>query len=235
MNQTSFTIAGAIAVPRGCGEREEDGIYWELGTGAGGNPLEDFLIDPPFPIEGVSALGVTWHQHEETGVWHLIDWIGSQYWPNPADWLEEVRRFGVSSRLPSTLEFERLTPESRLLIVHAHGFLENAHELLNFQPAPAYRCPLVKDPHSPGEHCASLHWLTLEREEGDDHPQMVERQMPSFHYKAQALPPGFAPKWRPAVIASFPCSRLVVVAGEKTEDRLAAMQKSTLPTAVVDQ
>ena len=40
----------AVPEPRGCGDREEGGVYAESGISASGNPLEHFLFDPPLPL-----------------------------------------------------------------------------------------------------------------------------------------------------------------------------------------
>lgn len=97
----------AIPVPRGCGERKQTAVYCEVGMGPGGRPLEDFLICPPQKINpaelGVRPIGVRLVQHQ--AVWHTLDWMGSEHYPNVADMVEEVRRFGLSRRLPRTLDF----------------------------------------------------------------------------------------------------------------------------------
>ena len=134
---------GAIPVQRGCGERERDGLYWELGTGDGGRPLADFLIDPPLPVPPelpLSAIGVQ-AIVAPNGVVHLADRVGICHYPNVADFIEEAARFGASRRLPKSLfkmtvkvdgvtrpVIECLTPESRLLLAHDRAIIWNWHE-----------------------------------------------------------------------------------------------------------
>ncbi len=47
----------ADPVERGCGEREQGGVYAECGLSPYGTPLEYFLIDPPRPLpEGLDIV-----------------------------------------------------------------------------------------------------------------------------------------------------------------------------------
>ncbi len=59
---------GAIPVERGCGTREEDGLYWELGMGPGGRPLIDFLLDPPL------CIFPPWECRQSSGLMALCTW-----------------------------------------------------------------------------------------------------------------------------------------------------------------
>ena len=79
---------GAIAVRRGCGTRKKGGIYFETGLGSYGKPLEHFIIDPPILVNdwSLSPLGV--QLVERDGVTHIVDWVGSEHYPNVADYLE---------------------------------------------------------------------------------------------------------------------------------------------------
>lgn len=127
----------AVPVERGCGSREANGLYWELGVGPGGRPMADFLIDPPYlvPRGMIAARGVTPMVRMEQGqpVAHILDRVGLEHYPNLADFVEEGARFGLSRRLPSNLlarmveipgQTERrplvelLGPSSRLMLIH---------------------------------------------------------------------------------------------------------------------
>jgi hypothetical protein len=97
--------------------------------GPGGRPVEDFLFCPPTRLEELAKwtgelahLGVKLVQ--VGSVWHIFDWVGSQHYPNVADFVEEVRRFGLSRRLPKTLDFSKLTAESRIFLVHDRAWVQ---------------------------------------------------------------------------------------------------------------
>lgn len=144
---------GAIcSIVRGCGKRVISGAYWETGLTPYGSPLEDFILDPPVRIDaaplGLSPIGVK--LIEKDGVWHLVDWVGSAHYPNAADILEETKRFGLSRRLPQTLEFDKLTPASRILLVHAKGWVCNADEYYHamVRSGDALMCPKEIQDHS---------------------------------------------------------------------------------------
>ena len=225
---TASTTGIALPVERGCGRRVRGGLYWECGPDPAGRPLEDFLIDPPTPLpEGlrVSARGVT--PLVTGGVTHLIDWVGGAHYPNVADLVEEVRRFGLSRRLPVTLDTAALTPQSRLLLVHARALVRNA---ARYGPFP---CPTHA--HAPGtDGCAGVWWEDVEggTPVGGDDRRAVQRTLPSLTYTAWRRPEGTDPDYLPALFASFPASRLVVVAGG--DGRAAAVAaRAGVPTAEV--
>jgi hypothetical protein len=232
--------AAAVPVRRGCGSREKNGCYWECGLGPGGRPVEEFLFDPPILVpEGltVKARGMT--MFERNGVWHLLDRVGLQHYPNVADFVEEVRRFGLSRRLSPNLPFEKLTADSRLFLVHDRAWVDN------FALYAPWACPRSFPEHS-CEHsplppmCIGVWWQDVEGgvllNDASD-PRRVSRAMPSFVYQAHCRREGmkYIPNYRRAIFAAFPASRLVVVRGEKHGERLAHMRKSSIPAEEVDQ
>jgi hypothetical protein len=94
--------------------------------------MEDFCFCPAKPIpdglvipkRGVAYLDVP--TADAGTVTHVVDRIGLQHYPSVRDFLEEVRRFGLSRRMPGNLDVGRLDPlRSRLLIVHDHAILLN--------------------------------------------------------------------------------------------------------------
>lgn len=77
---------------RGCGaSRTKGGVYFECSLSPYGLPLENFIVDPPVPIDanefGVTQIGVK--LMERKGVWHVMDWVGSTHYPNVGDYLED--------------------------------------------------------------------------------------------------------------------------------------------------
>jgi hypothetical protein len=229
----------ADAVPRGCGSRQESGIYLETGLGPGGQPLEFFLLDPPLPVatfaSAIAKLGVSLFEHQ--GVTHVLDWIGSVHYPCPSDILEEVRRFGLSRRAQRSLDFSRLTPFSRIFVVHDRGRVINPAPLLEDrvqysgsreQPY----CPKYIDGHRDPENalpCAALHWETVPSLPGPNGERIVTRRLPSFQYVAATPPKDVFPTFAPAVFAWFPLHRIAVIKGDQSDAAYDAASKSSLP------
>lgn len=221
----------AIALPRGCGTRVRGGGYFECGLDPHGRPIEEFLIDCPAlvpPGLGITPRGVS--MIAIGGVSHVADWVGSEHYQNTADFIEEVARLGLSRRLPSTLDFARLTPASRILLIHARARVENASL---YGPFP---CP--KTLHEPGsDACIGAWWEDIEGgtpRPGSAHPRAVTRTMPSFRYRARCRPGGVTPRYVPGFFASFPASRLAVVKGGDGRALVAAL-KARIPVAEVDE
>lgn len=236
-----------MAVERGCGRRKKGGIYAEVGLSPYGRPIEEFLIDPPQRItQDIPHQGVLCQVHRN--VLHLMDWVGAQYYPNVADFIEEARRYGISRRLPKSTPFHQLTPASRLLLVHPRAYIENR---IDYLPA-HWSCPC--DKHDFGEiaeMCIGMVWHDLDRAgarmthqiAGPEIERYVgdglaaERQMPAFSYFGHVRPVEVEGVYTPALFASFPISRLVVVDGtpEETAEGLAVLDGAVLPYEVVPE
>ncbi len=110
----------ADPVERGCGEREQGGLYAETGLSPYGTPLEYFLIDPPRPLpEGLDIVNKPqlW-EDPATGIMHLLIWVGLEHYQWCTDYIEETKRFGASRRINPNLELSRLTRESRMILAH---------------------------------------------------------------------------------------------------------------------
>jgi hypothetical protein len=221
-------VSGAIAVTRGCGRRLAGAIYAELGVAPTGRPVEDFLIDPPVKIDlDVAVQGVTWIERD--GVWHMADWVGSKYYPNIADFVEEVRRFGLSRRIPSSSDFSRITPESRLLMVHSRAIIHNVGDYRRSEFGP-YACPQNIDDHirvKVQETCAGMWWEDIEGGEPDEETGAMIREMPAFTYAATARKEGIEPDYEPGFFASFPVGRLAIVNDKERQDYIQSLVKKT--------
>lgn len=260
----------AIPVVRGCKTRVRGGVYGECGMGAGGKPVEHFLIDPPHPIDNdegkrlgvinprgkVFSLGVKLIEHE--GVWHVLDVIGSNHYPNVADFIEEARRFGVSRRFPKNLDFSKLTTESRMLLAHRRAWVDNFDEYANYwvkidqirewdgTPDQYNPCPKSLPDHTFEKHpdmCAGIYWQDVEQVV-NVHDRVAERRMPSFTYTAATRPPHVDPQYRLAIFGSFPLHRLVVIndpknnTHEDTLDRVLnndQFNKTSVPVDLEDE
>jgi hypothetical protein len=114
-------MSRALPVRRGCGSRKAGGVYLETGLVAGGSPIEAFLYDPP--LLNVEKGWLLPHRtpilFEHGGIWHVVIWVGEEYYPSPWDYIEEVRVAGSSRRVPATFDFGKLGPGSRQYFVHA--------------------------------------------------------------------------------------------------------------------
>lgn len=245
---------GAIAVERGCGRRQKGGIYAELGLSPYGRPVEDFLMDPPVDVEGldIAAQGVTWIERD--GAWHLIDWIGSSHYLNIADFVEEIRKYGLSRRLPQNIDFTRLTMDSRLITVHSRAIIEDESIRKQYrdpEDAP-FTCLRNLEAHQKGipETCASMWWEDVEGAEEIEKMatdgvtrlgrKCLMRTMPSFNYSPTKARPDIEWRsYRPGIFGSFPIGRLVVVndpdAREEIQKAVLKAAKSSFEVELVDE
>lgn len=241
----------AMPVARGCGQRVMGGLYVECGLSPSGAPLEAFLIDPPSLID-IQALGITpvgTKLIDHAGAFHVIDWVGSSHYENVCDFVEEVRRFGLSRRIACNTDFTRLTSASRILLLHSRAYVENFAEYAkqweySQSPKPGHpqpRCPkniAAHDQNEPPAMCAGVYWQDIDGGVSESSsPRTVTRTLPSFSYTACARPTGINPKYLPAVFASFPISRLVAVRGSAEENsrNKKLLSKSTLPGEFEDR
>jgi hypothetical protein len=89
--------------------------------------LEEFMIDPPEPYEGekfrVPLI------FEKNGPNHLLFWVSGEFYPFPSDFVEEVRRFGASKRVPVEFPIQKLTVGFRMFFVHPLAIIIN-HDVL---------------------------------------------------------------------------------------------------------
>ncbi len=227
--------AAVQGVPRGCGTRQEGGVYLECGTHPGwGRPLEFFLADPPVPMTCATKVGV--ELVERTGVVHVLDWAGEQHYPTVTDFLEEGRALGFSRRISNTLDLSRLTAESRILIVHARGLVVNHEALRPFmpkrynvahddqgrrKPAHKHHCGHLErtasfehyqpDPHKHG--CTRDLWAVLSATRVEDGaPPRYLREFASISYEVLPLAPDApAPDFVSALVASLPITNVSVI------------------------
>ena len=115
-------------VTRGCGERQEGGLYACVGAASGGAgmPLEHFIVDPPVPWQQGPFRGSQLHERPD-GIIDLVMWVGQEHYPYPSDFAEEGRRHGFSKRLSPKQDYSTLTPnQSRLVLVHPRVFYGKA-------------------------------------------------------------------------------------------------------------
>ena len=185
--------------------------------------FERCLLDPPIPVDvvamGLSAIGVTLVRttaSDGRAVTHVFDIIGQSHYPNVASFIDEARAHGVSRRLSRSLDFSRLEAgRSRLVLVHARAFLDNAIEYFQARTQARWPCPKFTHAHldrdRPPEMCASLFWEDLDGPRlrpGERHTRVFAGQTTTH---GLAAPDGVVPRHRHAIFASFPISRLAVI------------------------
>lgn len=250
---------GTGGVERGCGRRVRGGIYVECPLSPYGVPLEHFLCDPPIPIDvqefGITPVGVK--LMERNGVWHVVDWVGSTHYPNTADFVEEVRQYGLSRRLPQSLDFKKLTKDSRILLVHSRAWIDNFLAYYECEQdcgkLDCDECPKMLKHHEnpppcgtkprfhPLEPCIRLWYQDLTDAEADvenEHPRGVVRKMPSFEYKGLSAPEGVEPQYKVAIFGSFPIHNLAVINDPEghTHDRsLSLAEQARIPVNLEDE
>jgi len=242
---------------RGCGTRIAGGIYAVCPMGKGGRPVEEFLFDPPLTLperlnlapQGVAVLP---RSEDDTSapVTHLADWVGSKYYPNVADFIEEVRRFGLSRRLPRSLDFTSFGVESRIFLVHSRAILVHPER---YRPEAsegvcAFHCPKQESSHEEGATmCAGMWWEDVDGGtpvENDDEAtawaenRLVMRSMESFSYEGMRRPDGVRGSAIAGFFASFPIFGIEVVRDRnkgKHEQALEHLKDCPLDVDLVDE
>lgn len=208
---------------RGCGERTKGGIYLECPVGDVGMPVEHFLVDTPFVIDpdeyGLSPVGVK--LVEKNGITHVFDIVGQEYYPNVADFVEEIRRMGLSRKVSPTLDFKRLTAQSKIILLHARAFDHNFSKFPSPPPCPKLKCGCSACQETAKSHsvakgkrlscmCAGLWWNDIE---GGD-PKAgggVIRQMPAFSFQGAERPKNIKPKYELAMFMRLPINNIAVI------------------------
>jgi hypothetical protein len=191
-----------MAAARGCGTRQKGGVYACTDLGPNGRPVEYFLVDPPVRVDladlGVSAVGVK--PIEFPGpprLTHIVDVVGSLYYPNTADFVEEVRHLGMSRRLPGSFPFSQLSWGSLHVLIHERACIVDFAAMYAALGGSRHPCPQpdrnpAHDDGHPAEMCAGLWWEDIEGEtEGllqIEGPTLnVVSSMPSFSYHGRRL------------------------------------------------
>lgn len=227
------------SVHRACGQRIRGGVYAEARLSEDGLPIEYFLVDPPIPVEigqlGLASVGVQLIKIQVAGTKHLpgvhyiFDVVGQEFYPYPADYVEETRRLGASRRLPANLDFSRLGPGSRLILIHARAVID---DFTGYPQPPWVECPNGIDTHliSPlPEMCAGLWWHDLPGTP-DENGLVLRWIEGGTQYRGYPRPENADPSYRHGVFFSLPISNLAVIQGaEATERNYQAACKSGLP------
>lgn len=247
---------------RSCGTREAGGVYSEIPTGEDGKPIEYFLIDPPIPIDiealGITPLGV--QLVEVDGVYHIYDWVGENHYPYVADFAEEARHYGISRRLSKQLDFSKLTPESRHILIHAKALVENWKEAFDSwppYPVPGQSisrrgrfwrqygvCPLPYSgresvPGHADEFCAGNWWVDYQEVDvigvGAKYFRHTSGSMVEFAVGVQNT---VERKYTPAIFCVYPIGHLTVIrdlVNESHNETAKKVGQSKLPVKFEDE
>jgi hypothetical protein len=232
---------------RQCGYRKKGGAYLTVPTSEDGAPLEDFLLNPPQPVDlealGIGPRGV--HLIEKNGVWHVFDVVGQENYPNVCDVIIEAKTLGVSRRceLP---DYSKLSPESRLVLIHQRAFIQNHLEYIDRfteQEKDDFRCPRGRhDPDDLSEMCAGL-WRHdvvegVERNP-EGHRDLVSRRLEcGALYHCYGRPIDLTPVYRYAIFGIFPIGGIEVVRdpeGKTHEKKMLKTRKSQIPVSLVEE
>lgn len=239
---------------RGCGTRKAGGIYLVCSLSRDGLPIEDFLKDPPLPVSeglGLTAIGQTFlpTEYDEKGAIvrpsAVLDWVGEQFYPNVADFIEEVRRMGLSRRMSSSFDFSQIGPQTRIMMVHRKAIIKdpepyhrerkNKITILSEQrpycPKWAGRLPVslqtARTHTSPSyrDMCAGLWWEDLV--DVDERDAVIGiRKMPSFSYFGYTTPKDAKPEYEPGIFMVLPALRIEVVRDPENGLHEKAMEKA---------
>jgi hypothetical protein len=240
------TTSGTRSVPvrRGCGYRLVAGIYVEAevegvylrGATGDAETFDRCLYDPPISVDlrrlGATDVGV--HLVDSTApdgrvVTHVLDVVGRSHYPDVAGFIAEARLHGVSRRIPSTIDFSRLTVRSRIILVHARAGIDNAAEYFAARPAVEWSCPKGLAEHLDPAHapamCASLFDEDLDGSV-DERGRECVRTSGDTTYRGRVRPAGLEPVYRHAIFASFPASSIAVIRDPKGSAHEASLEKA---------
>jgi hypothetical protein len=227
-------------------------------------PLEHFLICPPRRVNieslNLSTRGARLMLRSDFDVWDIWDYVGKQHYPYVPDFVEEGRRYGFSRRLSKTLDFSRLTRDSRQIIIHPRGYIDCGYEYLlshndqrladlsTLTPWPSV-CPQNFDEHNSrdpidGPHpemCHSMYYEAIkpdpDTETTTEQPLFyrTRRRSSYIHYDHFVTPEGAEFDWHTAIVMWLPISNIEVIEAddgshEKTYQRVK--DQTELPCVV---
>lgn len=234
----------AISVERCCGFRTEGDVYVECGLSPFGRPIEYFLMDPPVRYQlPVQYVGVRPFQRKdpETGemVVHLLDHVGRDNY-RVADMVEEIRRYGLSRKIPKTQDMSVFIPgKSKIFLSHSEAMVLNLDKYRTqilpnnlewfccspYENIYAEHTDKKAFPKFPDDCCSGFWWydvppgkysklsfLINNKDILKVFPNPVVVDMPTFHYIANERPADFEPEYQEAIFAAFPITAIAVIA-----------------------
>ena len=206
---------------RGCGKRKPGGLYLCTQLSSRGEPLEHFFFDPPQATQ-YRPVRIPMLLPAPGGINHLAIWVGEEFYPHMADFIEETRLKGISRRVPSTFQFEKFGPSSKMLFIHPKSIVKNG------EMYPEVVCPKGNPPHP---DCIGKGYQVAPPD-----PDSVDtRSIANLKYKVSytemkhIFEPGFF-MWAPITNIDY-----VTVKGEVEEKIAQRAQKWELPVRFTDQ
>ena len=114
---------------RGCGTREEGGLYMCVGVSPTGTPIEEFILDPAREFRGKHFLSPI--LYERNGIYDILIWVGAEFYPFVPDFIEEAQWMGISRKIRTNFPIDKLTPgESRMILIHKRAIPKFEYEVL---------------------------------------------------------------------------------------------------------
>lgn len=259
---------------RGCGSsRELGGLYFAVAMcktiSPRCRPLADFLKCPPIGPIDAEAMGIPYRgvkiveRPDGSGMCDVIDWVGSQHYPNVLDFYYETANLGLSRRAPSNMDYSNLSPGSRIILIHERAIITNADECYeeiadewhryDGAVADMMACPKGVPEHNETNRlidrgkivrpsCASLWWQMVT--DGDPvydtsaSPRAVDRCIGDTKYRARRWfdkhdGVTIKPQYAPGIFMILPLQRFEVV--KPTSTASAAKANKSLAAAMQSQ
>ena len=185
------------------------GAYLEVPVGANGHPIEEFLIDPPLPVDVVKLGYLAGRGSRDRG--EHVRWSGDLVVR-----LDRVRALPERGRLPGgDAQFRRVAagaslaavgedrqPHPGLVLLHARAVIDEPEAYYGVEQADMPSCPQVigwehcqrRTPkrHPPGQLCGRLWWQDVVNGEPVQHSgRRVARTVGETTYQAWARPPAW--------------------------------------------
>ena len=200
-----------------CGKgRTTHGLYVECGQfNHGLMDIEHALLDPPQPYDfagfGLSKIGVNVLPDG-----NIVDWVGEEHYPYPADFIEEARVMGISRKISPQTDLSLVTSRSLLILVHAKAVASQPGHLHHGS------CPSTQ--HSHGQACAMQHWNIPG---ADDSSTQRHTTQGSYTVYPQAS----SPQYQPGVFMVIPITNLTVITDPQGHTKLSA-SKAVLTSGI---
>jgi hypothetical protein len=223
-------------VVRGCGDsRVQGAVYIETGLSDDGLPLEAFICDPPIPYSAPSSRGV--HVKHHGDITYIIDEISFENYPYPSDFLEEVRRHGLSRKVSPDAIAGKLSENTFVMLVHRRGILKNAKRLAPYLDDDKLksRCKIfsfdhdeahLQNPHIP----CSRHTYSVAAEDSHNTTRTFTRDT-SYSVVPWKTQPRVKPEFQSAVIAKLPVTFISVITADDGSHEKAMEKIKDVPVA----
>ncbi len=150
---------------------------------------------------------------EKEGIKDLIFWVGQEFYPFCPDYIEETRLFGVSKRIPVTMDLSGIVPfRSHMHFIHPRAIADTV--------APAENCPRDLPLHHKGdEFCIKALYYFVDAIQTD---KGYIRQIGSTSYYIPLLLKNACPEYSPGFFLSLPFTHMEYVMPEdgKIDERI---------------